>query len=225
MSDGTTGFQVAPTEEAMKLSKALQFAADAITNHSGMRQELESLRSEIARVRSDLDASHTHSQELDQTIHELRQQRDEARGQASTLERDLGWRSHDLDNAQRTISEQQTQIGSLTDALTSAKKDRDEYGMKMMALEDQVETWKGRAEQARAKLADMASLFKVDEPEPPKAPEPEPTPAPMHPEPGAVSLQTDPPQAVEDKPWWSRDNDPSHVTEAKPTTDDDEIPF
>lgn len=177
MSDGTTGFQVAPTEEAMKLSKALQFAADAITNHSSMRQELDSLRSEIARVRSDLDASHTHSQELDQTIHELRQQRDEARDQAHTLERDLGWRSHDLDNAQRTISEQQTQIGSLTDVLTSAKKDRDEYGMKMMELEEQVTSWKARAEQARARLADMASLFKVDEPEPPEA-EPEPTPNP-----------------------------------------------
>ncbi|MDE2106330.1 MAG: hypothetical protein KGL39_54425, partial [Patescibacteria group bacterium] len=114
MSDGTTGFQVAPTEEAMKLSKALQFAADAITNHSSMRQELDSLRSEIARVRSDLDASHTHSQELDQTIHELRQQRDEARQNAEAGNRQIDNLSWELNHANRTISEQQSQITSLS---------------------------------------------------------------------------------------------------------------
>lgn len=224
MSDGTTGFQVAPTEEAMKLSKALQFAADAITNHSSMRQELESLRFEIARVRSDLDASHTHSQELDQTIHELRQQRDEARKNAEACTRQIDNFSWELNHANRTISEQQNQISSLSDALASVKKDRDDYGMQMMALEDQVTQWKGKAEAARAKLADMASLFKVDEPEPPKA-EPEATlnkdqgvdtPMPS----GSQVGSTVSTESVEYKPRWPSDNDLPN----EPPTDDPTLP-
>ncbi|MDE2107477.1 MAG: hypothetical protein KGL39_60335, partial [Patescibacteria group bacterium] len=138
----------------------------------------------------------------------------------------LSW---ELNHANRTISEQQSQITSLSEALTQVKKDRDDYGMQMMALEDQVTQWKGKAEAARAKLADMASLFKVDEPEPPKAAESEPvqlsegqsTPVPDH-DPPPSTGQGSP---AEDKPWWSRDNDPPHVTETKPTPNDDEIPF
>lgn len=185
MSDGTTGFQVAPTEdEAMKISDMFTKAANAIVAASTLPQEIQRLRDDVARLTNQLQDSKLHSDALEQTIVELRQQRDEANSRAENYKFDLETTKRTLDNTQAGMDVLRGDVDTISGQLANVKRERDDYGLQVMELEEKFAKSEARLGEIKDR---MKQVFGLHEPEPPKA-EPEPVPAPV----------------VDTRPWWEK---------------------
>lgn len=174
MTDGNTGIQVAPVskEDVMSLQGMFSKLSQVLVNASDLPERVNALQSQVQSLSQDLQNKTIHSEELERTLHEVREQRDQARNEAHALSQDLGSVRQDLERMQRQIDSLQHDKETLQHALDNARKDRDEYGMKNLELEEQVKTWQSRAEEGRKRLQDMLSLFQHDESKPEPAPVP-----------------------------------------------------
>jgi hypothetical protein len=180
MSNGTTGFQVAPIaeDEAMKLSTMFSRAADAIVAASTMPQKINDLTSQVERLTQDLEARTLHADELDHTIHELREQRDHFKATAATADHVADERSRQLEAEQRATHELNAKLEALGRDLDLTKADRDDAEYKALELHDELA-------KAKATIADIQAKVAAFFPSAPTPAAPVPTPEP---EPSPVEL-------------------------------------
>lgn len=178
MNDGNTALPVSPVtkEEAMSLSSMFAKAAEMMVQASSLPSQLAQVQFELDRLRNDYAAKTTHAEQLDQSLREMREQRDTAENEVASLKRELGTTIADAQAKANRIEDDTQTIDRLRSELLQVRKDRDDALMHSLELEDQVKVWKTRADQGRAQLAKLQDLFKPDpEPEPVKV-EPAPTP-------------------------------------------------
>lgn len=177
MSDGPTGIQVAPVteDEAMASANMFQRAAQAIIGMPALQKQVAELSNAHFNLQRDFEAKVSHATMLDDQLRDMRTQRNEAEAKAIQRQAEIDRLSRMVDALQRDLGHLNAVHGEAVSALRQSRSDHDNAELRAMELEDEVKTWKSRAEQGRAKLNDMLSLFKADEP---KAPEPIPQSAP-----------------------------------------------
>lgn len=168
MTDGNTGFHVAPVaeDEAMNLASMFRKAADAVVQASTFPKQVAELEARVQQLSDELNRKSVHAEELDRSLHEVREQRDQARQTRDEYSYNIDTLRRQIDDNSRTLHEQQTKLDTMSHDLDTTKAERDSYGLRAMQLEDEVTAWKAKADEGRRKLNDMLSLFRPDEPEP-----------------------------------------------------------
>lgn len=159
----------------MKVAEAFKSmasqAADAIVNASALKQEMAELRSGFDELKRDMEYTRQRNVELDNTLRDVRRQRDEAEQKLSQTQAQLSAVSADRSEIENNYNSQSQTIVQLRAELASVKHERDDYGMEAMKLREDLE-------KAQGKLAEIehfaASLF----PKPVEVPKP--TPEPEH---------------------------------------------
>lgn len=203
--------QVSPTEDdAVNLSKMFSRAAEAIVQASSLPKQVSDLQAQVSDLQSKLDAAQTHSQELDRTLAETRDQRDQARQELASarqahadhvagLNTQLNHANDVINQQEGTIASRNREIDAVTAERNDARKERDDHGLHAMEVEDQLKA-------AQAKLASIQDHFKsvfggggaVALPSWGEAKEAVANPVPAQPEPAPAQ----PESAPADKPWW-----------------------
>src|SRR5437899_4878199 len=85
---GTTAIQVSPNaeeQEMLSVQRLLQRAADTVVNASKLKTEVEELRATVEALRRDLEDFRQKNAWLDESLVRVRQERDQALGEAATL--------------------------------------------------------------------------------------------------------------------------------------------
>lgn len=215
-TDGNTAIPVSPTEESMKLADIFRKAADAVVAASSMPETIARLTRQVESLQAELDQRNQHAQELDQTIHELREQRDGFKHDLhiALTDRDIAFKDRDVH--QQRVYDLESEGAALQRERDIARFERDDAQLRVMELEDEVQRWKTRAEEGRKRIADLQSLF---------APEPEPTPEPAMqsqsdtathdytaptgaaPAPEMPPVIQPDPEPEDDRPWWEKEQD------------------
>lgn len=208
MTDGPTGIPVAPESmEDATMAKLFRRAAQAIVDASEYPNIVKDLQGQVEALRSELDRKSTHASQLDQSLAEVRQERDGLKSKVSDLEGQTARQGEALSHSEITIQSLQDKLHSTEQALDHAKTERDDYGMKLLHAEEQVADWKDKANQARDRLNEILGMFKESEPELTfiAGPDNEVVKAtdipPAEPSPAPVQEPTPEPE----KPWWVED--------------------
>jgi len=206
MSDGNMGNQVTPStmEDAMGLSAIFQRAAKAIVDASEYPKVISDLQAQVDKLRQELETKSLHANQLDQLLGEARIDRDIWHQEASqALDR-----IHELEGVVEKdkieLDQLRNELEATKEELVATRKERDDYGMRLLAAEDQVTIWKSRAEESRKRLQDTLNLLAPD-PEPEPVPEPVDYPA-LNPAPEPVDL-----------PQFITKNEPASEVSAEPS--------
>ncbi len=200
MTDGTTGFHVAPiTEDEMsKVQAILKRAADAIVGMSQLHADVDMLRQTVASLQADTDRLRSQNNALDEALNHSRSVRDQQGQRIDELNQGLAETERRLievtdERNKLTLSNQQYH-----DDLEAAHKAKDDAEFRALELEDKLAS----AEAKLAKVAELhRTLFPVEAP--PTTPYPQPATAPVEP----TTYSTDPVYMAEPaptnapKPW------------------------
>ena len=170
MTDGTTGFQVAPTEDEMNhVQDILKRALNAVVGMSQLQADVDMLRNTVQALQADTERLRQQNAGLDEALYQSRQSRDGLTTRLAEVQ-------HDLDTSQRdarTIADENANLlalnESLREKLHSAEQSRDNAELRVMELEDELK-------QANAKLDTVRSLFAPEPVAKPVEPAPEPAP-------------------------------------------------
>lgn len=203
---GTTGFPVAPiapTEDEMKqVQSILQRAVDAFVGMSQLQVDVKTLSEQVAALTQDVTNYRQTIANQDEMLTHIRGERDEAKqvaaanyDRATTAERNLNYANSQVDS-------QATELNTLRNQLAQASRERDDYGLQVMALEDTVKSLMAKLD---AVHAGYRQIFGEAKPEAVQA-------APTSTEPvqeQATSPFVEP--KPEPKPWWAS-NEPTPAT-------------
>lgn len=186
MSEGTTAFPVSPfnPEDAMSVQSFMASIADTIVQASQLAKTVKELRWQLDALKDDVDKYHAENVRMDKEIIELRDQRNSARADNENLRETLRRVSDERDSLQRdkeTLSGSYDALASRNDSLCAdlaqARKERDDAQMKVMELEDRLDTtlrdsinnvgeakaeaehWKSLANVCQSKLDTLRSVF------------------------------------------------------------------
>lgn len=194
-----TAFPVSPTEADMTLfSQWLAKAAQAIVDSSTMPKTISDLTQRLEAMQADLDRKSLHATELDTQLNEMRQQRDEARANVTTLtqesdfiRRDYERVSIDRDRLRALSEDRQRLLDTQASELRNAQTARDDAEFHALELQEKLDGLK----------AQMKGFFGLAEP----TPEPKPESPVIVPEPNPIP--DNPPPAPE--PYYSQQHSPS----------------
>lgn len=221
MTDGTTALPVSPVnteDDAMNLSRLFSRAAQAIVDASTYPAIVADLTAQVESLRDALNSKTIHAEELDRSLHEVRQARDEANASCMRLTFERDQARQELEMANLTIEDQRSKLASTDAMLTQARKDRDDCAFNNLELEEEITRLKDQAAAARVRMNDVLALFQPKPEAPPAVPpgEASPVPEPV-PEPEAIAEpkpqspsppvpqepQAAPEVAPTDAPWWT----------------------
>lgn len=217
MTDGPTGIPVAPESmEDATMAKLFRRAAQAIVDASEYPNIVKDLQGQVEALRSELDRKSTHASQLDQSLAEVRQERDSLRTDNNYLKGELEVAGRTQEMNVRSIHELEAKLQSTEQALDHAKTERDDYGMKLLHAEEQVADWKDKATKARDRLNDILGMFKEPEPEAKAEPAVNPSSSTGSVNEASSTLESLPdagpspapvqePTTEPEKPWWEKD--------------------
>ena len=177
MTDGTTGFQVAPiTEDDMsRVNDILRRAADAIVGMSQLKADVDMLRQTVSGLQADTDRLRTQNANLDEALAHVRAERDQARADHTTASA----RANDAEVARDSLRNQVNDLGfelsSIKDELAQTIRERDEYGLQCLNLEDTNKVLQAKLDKIEA----AHRLVFGAEPSPAVQPEPKPESVPQ----------------------------------------------
>jgi chaperonin cofactor prefoldin len=200
MTDGTTGFQVAPISEddMNKVQSILKRAADAIIGMSQLAADVDMLRSTVAGLQADTDRLRTQNANLDEALAHVRAERDQAR-----KERDQWHDSYiDIetarDNYRNQVDDLGLELSATKDKLVTTLRERDDYGMQVLALEETNRDLQSKLDRIKAAIGDAPTPAMQFEPLPKPEPWPyaEPAPKPEAPLPPVPEQPVPPARAV-----------------------------
>ena len=163
MTDGSTGIQVAPTEDEMNsVHDILKRAISAVVGMSQLQADVDMLRSTVSGLQADADRLRNHNESLDEALHQSRMTRNDLTTKLAQVEMDLRnvYVERDDARAQRDIAN--AKVDNLAFDLNTTKLERDDGLIHVMELEDELKA-------ANAKLDAAKALFA---PEPVKPTEP-----------------------------------------------------
>lgn len=147
-------------ETFTKVMDVLQQGTELEASYKALSETVSSLRQEIESVRGEMQTLRDTNHWLDSQITELRQQRDQAKGEAADLQGRLVQASHDRDNYSAQANTLNEQVSVVCRQRDEARKERDDALMRQLALEEE-------ANALRAKLAQIEAVFaKPQEPAP-----------------------------------------------------------
>lgn len=198
-SDGTTAVQVSPIPTESEMASIRQFfanVANALVNASELAKEVEDLRSKFNVLDHDYRVVMARNEELVQSLHEVRAQRDEAQRSTTELKEALHAAQNEATANANGWARAKEDVAALEAELGKVKTDLDMEIESMLAAER-------RANEAEAALAKIKSaLGIVDPPKPEVAAKPEPTAETVvvpHPEPTEPVVNPEPrPLTAED---------------------------
>ena len=191
MTDGTTGIQVAPiTEDDMNMVRGiLNRAADAIVGASQMAQDINSMRTELASLRVELDKLRNQNSALDEALYQARTTRQELENKLQAALADAEQSRQAANVHAADYDRVNDQLGRVQSELATVKSERDQWA-------DEADKHSKAHEGAQAKLDAITSTLGLT-PQAMQAPA-EPVPLP-------------PIQASIDTPHWP--SEPSPVAE------------
>ena len=170
MTDGTTGFHVAPiTEDDMnRVTSILKRAADAIVGMSQLSADVEMLRQTVSGLQADCDRLRNQNNALDEALAHSRNVRDTQAIDLSNAKSDLSQANTDLASAKSQVESLTIAVEGFKDKLHIAEQGRDDAELKVMALEDELAAAKAKLD----KIAEAHALvFGAPEPKPEPTPE------------------------------------------------------
>lgn len=155
MTDGTTGFQVAPiTEDEMnRVQSILKRAADAIVGMSQLHADVDMLRQTVASLQADADRLRSQNNALDEALNHSRSVRDEQGRKLAEVEADLHHMTADRDEQLRLANVYRTDIEATRLDLDLTRKARDDADFRNLELTESLA-------EANAKLAKIEAEFK-----------------------------------------------------------------
>jgi FtsZ-binding cell division protein ZapB len=223
MTDGNTGFHVAPiTEDDMnRVTSILKRAMDTMIGASQLADDVDMLRQTVSGLQADVDRLRNQNNALDEALNHSRQVRDEQTRKIDELRNDnVMLNNHkdelQIENDKLTLANEQYQIEN--DKLTLANDDAE---FKNLELEDKLAA-------AEAKLAKVAELHRAIFPEPVKA-EPVSEPAPVDPVPAPAPepepVQPDTRDTWEPGYYWDHNTSKYWRNGLTPKPDGEHIPF
>ncbi len=182
--DGNTGFQVAPAQvnpptgdEMAKLkdffNNFFERAATTFVQASELAKQVEELSRKVQALSGDIEYVRSRNVELDTMLSQTREQRDNAMRERDEARNELSNTQAELREAQHQINSDSRAIGDLQRMLSNARRERDDWAKLANEEGEAHKLWKGRAEEGRKRIADLASLFAEDKPK--EEPKPEPT--------------------------------------------------
>lgn len=160
--------------------------ANTIVAASSFAQDVERMRTELASLQTDLEATRNTNRIMQEMTDNLVRERDEARAEAKTRLDERIRVETDYRQLEENHGRACQELSRRMDEIEVLRKERDDYGMKALDLEEKLRA-------AEAKLAKFRSIFDEDKPiEVTKEPEPLPGVAPSF-EPEPVETQSAPP--------------------------------
>lgn len=211
--DGTTAIPVSPvpTESEMNSFRSmLDRALNAIVQASALAKQVEELSKSIEDMKHEVEAVRNNNRWLDEQLHTVRQQRDEAIAQAAQVKDELVQVKNDLANRNYENDKLNAQVRQLTNELDQARRERDDYGMKHMECSEALD-------KANAKLAKFRELLGQGE-EPKAMPQGQPVQEPAKPD--SKPLQEAPAYSTGPAApaWWEKDDKPTPTKPYDPST-------
>lgn len=184
MTDGPTGFHVAPiTEDDMfKVKDILQRAADAIVGMSQLSADVDMLRQTVSGLQADTERLRSQNNALDEALNYSRGERDRLATELTNVKIDREQAQGEAKQFMETVSKLDMDNGQLQIDLDLTRKAKDEAEFHNLELEDKLKA-------AEAKLAKVAELHRALFP-------PEPV-AEAKPEVGGVPMSIPPLQSDE----------------------------
>lgn len=139
-------------ETFTKVMDVLQQGTELEASYKALSETVASLRQEIESVRGEMQSLRETNHWLDSQITELRQQRDQVKGEAADLQGRLMQASHDRDSYSAQVNALNEQVSVVCRQRDEARKERDDALMRQLALEEE-------ANALRAKLAQIEAIF------------------------------------------------------------------
>lgn len=203
MTDGPTGFHVAPiTEDDMfKVKDILQRAADAIVGMSQLSADVDMLRQTVSGLQADTERLRSQNNALDEALNYSRGERDRQATIIAETETKLRNAIVERDQVNAHNDKLELEVGQLQIDLDLTRKAKDDAEFHNLELEDKLKA-------AEAKLAKVAELHRaLFPPEPAPASFAEPVwPGPSNePEPALVEDKPDSVTAWEPGYYWDHD--------------------
>lgn len=181
-----------PSEITM-IHDILSRVADTIVQASSFAKEVEAIRANANEVNRELVRIRDTNIVLDETIHALRSERDTVKAELYDTRHDLQETQRQFNARTETILDYEGKIADLAHDLDTTRRERDDYGMKNLELQDALD-------KITAKYNKFRELFADD------MPKADPVlSAPAWPE---TKLQSDPaptPMPVTDTPFGGHD--------------------
>lgn len=150
MTDGTTAMPISPIQEddTMIAERWFKRAAQAIVDATNLETKLQAISKSLDELKMEIEYVRSRNRELDQTLHDVRGQRDSATAELSSVKGQLAEANRSLTEANTNIERINEINNRLNADLINLRHERDDYGMKNMELSDALD-------KANAKLADI----------------------------------------------------------------------
>lgn len=207
MTDGTTGFQVAPiTEDEMgKVHDILRRAADAIVGMSQLKHDVDALSTQVRQLSDDCERLRKANAGLEESLYQARNHRQELESRLAEAEQAKATAQREAQDWQAKANTSDAAYQSAVSELDRTRKDRDDAELEAMSLEDQLKSANAMLDKMRGHVENITSLLRVPEPAPAPPtsgsvvqqpaeavnPTPAPEPTPTEPAPAPVSDEVD----------------------------------
>lgn len=174
MTDGTTGFPVAPiTEDEMgKVHDILRRAADAIVGMSQLKADVDHLSAQVRQLSDDCERLRKANAGLEESLYQSRNQRQQLEEQLASAHRESNdWQ----DKANKAESNFATLKGTHDDLVVSldmTRKQRDDAELKVMELEDKLKAQGQMLDKIKAVHAEIVGAMQPPQPAANPAPPP-----------------------------------------------------
>lgn len=155
MSDGTmaTISPVQESDEMTHIRSIFDRAANAIVEASELNKQVQELRSTVDALKQDVDRIRAQNSWLDEQLTNVRRARDEANGKLQNAEGEVASLKEQLEASKRANEDLNAQLTAARQVLDQTKHERDDYGMKHMAAQEELE----KANAALAKFEEVLS--------------------------------------------------------------------
>ncbi len=174
-----------PLEDRMSIREVFTKAADSIVEAShlqtevipGLNKQLEELRSTIEGLKHDIEWVRARNSQLDETLNHTRRQRDEAQAETAKVRQEFAeaTAAHEKAHAElqdnyeaskRNAEYWQAQYNETSTKLTEARRDRDDAELKIMELQERVDSFRKQQEAVASALSGLTSALGLPNPTP-----------------------------------------------------------
>lgn len=140
MTDGTTGFQVAPiTEDDMnKVQTILKRALDSIVGMSQLHADVEMLRATVSGLQADADRLRRQNEALDEALHTARTQRHDLEAKLAQVETVARNASVERDKAVHDLDSVARDYAGLKHDFDTMHTERDDAQFQVLTLQDEL---------------------------------------------------------------------------------------
>lgn len=140
MTDGTTGFQVAPiTEDDMnRVTSILKRAADAIVGMSQLTADVNMLRDTVHGLQADADRLRRQNEALDEALHTARTQRHDLEAKLAQVETEARNSAVERDKAVHDLNDVARNYAGLKHDFDTMHTERDDAQFQVLTLQDEL---------------------------------------------------------------------------------------